>query len=217
MMIVSSDSDRTFFTLGAMMFKRAFYVCALVAGLAGFATSPARAVTVDVYAEANSSSGGTGALTGVFLTFGQAFTVSAGVTDLWNAGALPRWSNADGLIASLFATGTDDSGESFGTQIGSVFPLHAQNGLSAPYGSLVGRIGAGAFFLVGTSFSGAANASGQLSLYYWDSNSGDNSGSIAATITAAAVPGPIVGAGLPGLLMVLGGLVAWRRRRMQAA
>ena len=69
------------------MLKRAFYVCALIAGLAGLGTSSARAVTVDVFAQANSSSGGTGALTGVFLTFGQAFTVSAGLTDLWSAGA----------------------------------------------------------------------------------------------------------------------------------
>jgi LPXTG-motif cell wall-anchored protein len=36
-------------------------------------------------------------------------------------------------------------------------------------------------------------------------------------LEASAVPGPIVGAGLPGLVMALGGLLAWRRRRSQAA
>jgi hypothetical protein len=199
------------------MLKRAFYICALIAGLAGVGTSSARAVTIDVFAQANSSSGGTGALTGISLTFGQAFTVSAALTDLWNAGPLPRWSNADGLIAPLLATGSDDSGEPAGTPIGSIFPLYTQDGFTAPYGSLVGQIASGPFFLVGTNFSNTANATGQLSLYYWDSNNGDNTGSIAATISASAVPGPIVGAGLPGLVMALGGLIAWRRRRLAAA
>jgi hypothetical protein len=200
------------------MLKRAFYVCALVVGLAGLGNSSAGAVTVDVFAKANSSSDGSGKATGVVLTAGQAFTVSASTNDLWNAGALPRWSNADGLIVPLVATGSDDSGETAGTVIGSIFPLWAQDGLTAPYGSLVGRIGSGAFFLIGTDFSGPAIASGPLSLYYWDSNSGDNSGFVTATIDAAAVPGPIVGAGLPGLLMALGGLVVLsRRRRNQAA
>ena len=34
-------------------------------------------------------------------------------------------------------------------------------------------------------------------------------------VSITAVPGPIVGAGLPGILMALGGLIAWRRRRNQ--
>jgi hypothetical protein len=201
------------------MLKRALYICALIAGLAGLGTSSARAITiVDIVdASGNSSSGGSGSATGVFLTAGEAFTVTVAGNDLWNAGPLPRWSTADGLIAPLFATGSDDSGEAAGTQIGSIFALYTQDGLTAPYGSLVGQIGSGAFFLIGANFSGTASATGQLSLYYWDSNSGDNTGSIAATISASAVPGPIVGAGLPGVVMALGGLIAWRRRRMAMA
>jgi hypothetical protein len=216
-MAVNGDSGGTFLKSGAIMLKRAFYICALIAGLAGLGTSSARAVTVDVFAQTNSSTGGIGALTGVFLTLGEGFSVSAGPNDLWRAGADTRWSNADGLTGVRLANASDDSGASPGTTIGTDFGTWSQNSFSAPYGSLVGQIGAGAFFLVGTSFSGTANATGQLSLYYWDSNNGDNTGSITANISASAVPGPIVGAGLPGVIMALGGLIAWRRRRMAAA
>jgi hypothetical protein len=38
----------------------------------------------------------------------------------------------------------------------------------------------------------------------------------AISFNSVAVPGPVVGAGLPGLAMAFGGLLAWRRRRKTA-
>ena len=115
--------------------------------------------------------------------------MSVATTDLWSAGALPRWSNADGLTGNLFATGSDESGQSAGTQIGANFGLNTQGNLSAAFGTLVGQIGSGDFFAIGTSFSGVATSAGTLNLYYWDSNFADNVGSVTANVTAA-IPEP---------------------------
>ena len=80
--------------------------------------------------------------------------------------------------------------------------------LSALYGTLVGRIGNGDYFVIGSNFSGTASSAGALTLYNWDSNDGDNSGSIAAKVSLVPLP-----AGGLLLLGALGGLAAWRRRK----
>lgn len=187
------------------------FVAAIAVSLIGF-SAPSHAVVVDAFA--NSTSGGTGVAT-ISLAVGQQFTVTASTTDLWSAGALPRWSNADGLTgAVLLATLNDDSGQLPGTIIGpGNFGNYVQNGLSAPYGSLVGQIGNGSFFFIGTNYNGVAAASGTLSLYYFDSNYEDNTGSIVANVSA--VPEPSTWA-----MMILGfvgvGFLAYRRRHQHA-
>jgi len=158
-------------------------------------------IPFDVFALAHSSNNGAGLGldTGIFFDAGDAFTVTVDPGDLWSAGALPRWSNADGLTGNLFATGADDSGQPAGTLIGVNFGMHNLAGvLSAPFGTLVGSIG-GDFFVLGTSFAGTAPASGNLRLYYWDTFTPDNTQFVSAFVTPAPEPGTLVLAAL-GLL-----------------
>lgn len=160
----------------------------------------AQAGVVEVFAQANSSTGGAGAVTGTTVNIGDRLVMVTDVTDCWSAGPTPRDSNADGLVG---AAGT--------CQPTALFSNWTQGGLSAPYGSLVGKIGGGAFFLVGTFFDQIMASAGALTLYYWDSNSGDNSGSVRVSISVNSrqgVPEP----GVLGILSLGLGLLLFRRR-----
>jgi len=172
----------------------------------------AMANTYTVKAFDNSTSGGVGV--NVAVVAGEAFTINVSPLDLWNAGALPRWSNANGLVGNLFATGVADANGdvpsiSAGTQIGKNFGLYSQNGLTAAYGSLVGQFGSGNFFKIGTNYTDIA-LSNSLKLFYFDSNNFDNSGSI--FVNVVAVPEPETYAMIVAGLGVMG-FVARRKSR----
>jgi len=67
--------------------------------------------------------------------------------------------------------------------------LFTKNGFSFLYGSLVGSLDDGkTFFPVGTRLEMTILGSGQLSLFYWDSNNQDNSGSVTATVVVYKGP-----------------------------
>jgi len=126
---------------------------------------------IDVKALENSWSGGQGRETGLDVTSGDRLTVTVNPSQMWSAGSddpCTRTSNADGLT------------ECYGP--------FSSGSLSANYGSLVGRIGNGDPFLIGTAFDNQATGSGPLLLYYWDSNAYDNSGSIVAAIRLEKSP-----------------------------
>jgi hypothetical protein len=179
--------------------------------LLALAISPALANANPFVVDAfnNSSSGVGGGAATLFFNSGDAFTVNVDASDLWSAGALPRWSNANGLTGNRYASGSDDSGEPAATLIGIDFGPYTQSNLTAPFGTLVGSFDNGAtFFAIGTSYAGTAPVSGVLNLYYWDSNYLDN----ADRITAIVSPVPE-----PGTLSLIGaGLVALARRRRRA-
>lgn len=163
---------------------------ALAGGLIANQASAAT-VSVDVYAKKDSVSNAvlTGADTGLSVVAGHTYEIKADPTDTWRIGTtLPRHEgNAEGMTATR---------------------LYTLFGQTFNHGTLVGRIGDGAFFEVGTYFRGVASATGVLKLFMWDINYKDNSGFVTAEVAPVPLP-----AGAPLLASALLGAWALRRRK----
>ncbi len=155
------------------------------------AAGMAHALTVDISAHEHSLTNDP-LNTHIFLNEGDTLSIHVDPMDMWSAGSnrpMSRASNADGL----------------GNPLGGSYGLYSSAGSTFHFGSLIGQIGSGDYFFVGSSFNQTIGASGELTLLYWDSNYRDNRGSISAHISVNN-PVPIsstlllFGAGLCGLL-----------------
>ena len=170
------------------------FVAACSVALCMASGAQAATVSAEVFAKENSVKGGvSGLATGVMLLIGQSFSIFASPLDTW----------AQGKSSATVDRTTNANGRTDGK-------LFKHGGQSFILGSLVGKIGAGAYFLIGTSFSSVATLAGELQLFHWDSNARDNSGSIIASIDVATVPLP---AGAPLLASGVAAVFALRRRK----
>ena len=154
-----------------------------VSGLAAAST----AGIVD--AAGNSLGGGTAFDTGYFVVAGQSFSVTANPNDLWdNSGTDPTYlSNADGHS----------------------FQMADIDGLTDAIGSLVGEIGNGPLFHVGTNLSSTlATSSGELKLFYFDTDAYNNTGAVHVDVSVVPEPTNIALMGL-----ALGAFALTRRRK----
>ncbi len=151
---------------------RAIVGAALLA-IAG-AASAATPVVID--AVGNSLGGGSALSTGVFLTAGESFSVTANPADIWNNsfGDVAYDSNADGHD----------------------FQMASLGGLYDAIGSLVGEIGNGPLFHVGTSLSSTAGSTGELKFFYFDSDAYNNTGAVHASVSVVPEPGNVALMGL---------------------
>lgn len=135
--------------------------------------------------------------TGLYVSSGQGLNIVTNPGSIWYYGVSWGYSNADGVTGYYYGS----------------YPMN-----QFQIGALVGRIGAGPYFNVGTNYNNPLVAnSGVLYLGYWDINHVDNGGVVEADVhlydnglTGAPLPGVGITFGMTSLLSALGVL---KRRR----
>jgi hypothetical protein len=140
--------------------------------------------------------------------------------DAQTAGESATWtfSSTPGQTYIISVTGHNDKSESFfqfwidadGPGVGTGFvQLGSDHNFGSGFSTFIlpsyVDLGSTDYFMItnGTTGGGrTGNSAGQIEV---------------ADVTIQAVPGPMVGAGLPGLLMAFGAVYAWRRRKSAVA
>lgn len=129
----------------------------------------------EIKAKENSITGGRPLDTEIKVKPGDLLVVTASPDDTWSAGPADRTSNANGL----------------GNTLGGAYGMYASGAHRFLFGSLIGTFDDGkTYFGVGTYLAMTILTEGVLKFVYWDGFSGDNSGSVKATVQLYGGPRP---------------------------
>lgn len=218
------------------MFKSSFMGAAVFAALLGV-SSASNAATVTAYYSINGGATVTQVTdtdtdgdalfakfdVGGFKTRIDATVAPASLSLLQSNVNTTHSGSASTLMVYFLSTGNEPAGNAtflsgftgnVGSATGTLASFYGSSTLAPPFSSGTNPISSTPYSgLFATSFLQSVVVPGQFSLLAVYTINASGSVDTNTTVNISAVPGPIVGAGLPGLMMAGAGLLAFARRR----